>query len=70
MKFDKMEILSLQLYNYGNIIRITHESLGILSKATSIFKFLFQNDTENSFKSEFYYLDFNADDPDGTKISH
>lgn len=70
LTFNNMEILSVQLYNYGNILRVTRENLSLINKATSIFKFIFQNDINNSFKSEYFYLDYNVEDPDGTKVSH
>jgi hypothetical protein len=41
LTFDETEILKVELFNYGKILKVTRESHSLMNKATSIFKFIF-----------------------------
>lgn len=71
MTFENQEIENVEIYNFGKILKVTKKIFGSKASSNQFLSYFFHNQNEpvTEIKSEYYFLDFDLDLPDGAKVS-
>ena len=70
MTFENEEVQNVELFNFGKILRVTRKVIKQDVKIGQFLQYFFQSQPETEIKTDYYFLDFETDSPDGAKVPH